>query len=131
MEILPQIRVSFFFTGDEFNTEDVTSRMNIAPTKIRKRQDFPVEEFAHTSWKMDTEKESCNVISLQFNKIVKLLIGKESIINQLCSEYNITIRFVVSVFMVNGDMPEMVLTKEIIAFLASINAEVGFDLYID
>lgn len=131
MEILPQIRVSFFFTGDEFDTEDVTSRMGITPTKIRKKEDFPIRKLAHTSWEIDTEKESCNVTSRQIGKLIKLLIGKELIINQLCSEYNITPGFTVSVFMINGDMPEMVLSKEIITFLASINAEVGFDLYID
>jgi hypothetical protein len=131
MENLPQIRVSFFFMGDEFNLDDVTKRMNITPTETREKKDFPIVKFAHTSWELDTQKESCKVVSWQFEKLIKLLKGKESIINRICEEYGINAGFVVSVFMENGDGPEMVLTKDIISFLASINAEVGFDLYVD
>jgi len=41
MENLPQIRVSFFFMGDEFNLDDVTKRMNITPTETREKKRFP------------------------------------------------------------------------------------------
>lgn len=131
MEILPQIRVSFFFSGDEFDIDDVTTKMNIIPTETRKKKDFPIAEFAHTEWVLDTEKESCKSVSLQFEKLIKLLNRKEIIINQICKDYNIEAGFSIMILMENGDGPEMVLTKEIISFLASINAEVGFDLYID
>ncbi|WP_333638464.1 DUF4279 domain-containing protein [Tissierella praeacuta] len=131
MEVLPKIRVSFYMTGDEFDIEDITRKMNIIPTKTRQKEDFPVKEFAHTEWVLDTEKESCKVVSWQFEKILERLHDKQEIINQICKEKDIKVGFVVTVFMENGDGPEFVLTKEIISFLASINAEIGFDLYID
>ncbi len=68
---------------------------------------------------------------IQFEKIMKLLLGKEIIIKEICSIYNLDTFFEINIFMENGDRPEMILTKDIISFLASINAEVGFDLYID
>lgn len=131
MEILPQIRVSFFFSGDEFDIEDITKKMNLTSTKTRKKKDFPINEFAHTEWILDTEKESCKAVSLQFEKLIKLLNGKEIVIKQICNDYNIMAEFLIDIWMENGDKPEIILTKEIISFLASINAEVSFDLFID
>lgn len=131
MEILPQVRVSFFFSGDEFDIEDINKKMNITSTKTRKKKDFPIIEFAHTEWVLDTEKESCKAVSLQFEKIIKMLEGKEIVIMQICSDYNITAGFLIDIWMENGNKPEIVLTKEIISFLASINAEVSFDFFID
>lgn len=130
MEILPQVRVSFFFSGDEFDIDDITKKMNITPATTRKKKDFPISEFAHTEWVLDTKKENCKAVSLQFEKLLNLLEGKEIIINQICNDYNIATGFLIDIWMKNGDKPEMVLTKEIVSFLASINAEVGIDLYI-
>ena len=131
MEILPQIRVSFFFLGDEFNIEDITKKIGIIPTKARKKEDFPISEFAHTEWVLDTKKESCKAVSVPFKKLINMLNGKEIAIRQICNDYNVTVGFLVDIWMENGDKPEMALTKESISFLASIDAEVSFDLFID
>ncbi len=128
---LPQIKVSFFFVGDEFSLGDITNEIQIVPTKTREKDSFPIKELAKTFWIIETDKESCKVVSWQFEKLIKILIGKEKIINQICSKYRIKTEFCVTIWMENGDKPEMVLTSEIISFLACINAEVGFDLYID
>ncbi|MGN9163744.1 DUF4279 domain-containing protein [Tissierellaceae bacterium HCP3S3_D8] len=131
MEILPKIRVSFYLSGDMLNTDNVTKRINIIPTETRQKEDFPIKEFGSNYWLLETKKESCKAVSWQFDKILEKLHEKEEIINQICKEYDAETGFVVTVFMENGDGPELVLTREIISFLASINAEVGFDLYID
>ncbi len=131
MEELPKLRIVFFFSGDEFDFDEVTDRVNIVPTQTRRKEDFPIKELGTNQWSLKTEKESCKAVSLQFEKILEKLRGKEEIINQICRENNIEVGFEVRVFMENGDGPELVLTREIISFLASINAEVGFDLYID
>lgn len=131
MSKLPQVKVSFFFSGDEFNTDEITAQMKIKPTETRKKEDFPIKELAHTYWLLDTPKESCKVVSWQFEKIMNLLVGKEIIIKRICNNYKINAEFLIDIWMENGDKPEMVLTKDIISFLAAINAEVGFDLYID
>lgn len=130
MAELPQIRAEFYLIGDEFNTDDVTKRLNITPSEIREKKDFPIQDFAHTLWVLDTGKESCKVVSWQCEKLIKLMAGKESVINQICKDYNVKTRVEVTINMENGDGPEIVLEKEIVAFLASINAEIGFDLYI-
>ncbi|MCV42291.1 DUF4279 domain-containing protein [Listeria monocytogenes] len=62
---------------------------------------------------------------------MRQLQGKENIINSLCNDLNLKAIFTVVINMENGDGPELVLTKEIISFISSINAEVGFDIYVD
>lgn len=131
MRELPQIKVSFFFVGDKFSLNDVTNEMQIVPTKTREKDSFPIKELAKTFWVIETDKECCKAVTLQFEKLIKILSGKEKIINQICNKYEIKAEFCVTIWMENGDKPEIVLTNEIISFLASINAEVGFDLYID
>lgn len=131
MQDLPQVRVSFFFTGDEFSINNVTNAMKVQPTYAREKKDFPIQQIAKTTWVLETDKESCKAVAWQFEKLLRELGGKERIINHICNENGISAEFCVTVWMENGDKPEMVLTKEIISFLASINAEVGFDLYID
>ena len=131
MEKLPQIKAIFYFVGDEFNINDVTKKMNIVPTRARNKEDCPIKEFAHTVWSLKTEKETCRAVSIQVEKLIKPLIGKEEIINEICSEYNIETEIIIVISMEGENKPEMVLTKEINSFVSSINAGVGFDLYID
>ncbi|MDD4754064.1 MAG: DUF4279 domain-containing protein, partial [Desulfitobacteriaceae bacterium] len=89
MAELPQIRVSFYLAGDEFNTEDITKRLNITPSETREKKDFPMQALAHASWELDTGKESCKAVSWQCEKLIKMLAGKESVINQICKDYKI------------------------------------------
>ncbi|EAG1285184.1 DUF4279 domain-containing protein [Listeria monocytogenes] len=52
-------------------------------------------------------------------------------INNLCNDLNLKAIFTVVINTENGDDSELVLTKEIISFISTINAEVGFDIYVD
>ena len=109
--------------------------MGIQPTRTRKKADWPIGTvkagFAVDFWEIRTEEEECKAVQWQFEKIMKELIGKTETIKELCHEYNLKAGFVVVVKAEVGDFPEMVLTQEIISFVASINADIGFDMYID
>lgn len=132
MDILPQIKASFFFSGvNDFNFNDVSEIMNLIPTETRKKDDFPIKELANPFWSLDTKKEFCKAVSIQIGKLIDLLLGKEMLIQQICNKYDVEAGFLINIWMENGDKPEMLLTKEIISFSSSINAEIGFDLYID
>ncbi|EAK9821936.1 DUF4279 domain-containing protein [Listeria monocytogenes] len=128
---LPKICVGFNLTGDDFDLNYVTAKLGILPTNMRERKDFPVSAMAHTSWELETEKEFCKAVCWQFEKLIRQLQGKRNIINSLCNDLNLKAIFTVVINMENGDGPELVLTKEIISFISSINAEVGFDIYVD
>ncbi|ECB9722046.1 DUF4279 domain-containing protein [Listeria monocytogenes] len=86
---------------------------------------------AHTGWELETEKEFCKAVCWQFEKLIRQLQGKRNIINSLCNDLNLKVTFTVVINMENEAGPELVLTKEIIGFVSAINAEVGFDIYVD
>jgi hypothetical protein len=131
MEKLPKIRVDFNISGDEFDLQYITDRMGISPTKTRTKNECPVPATALTYWRLSTDKEVCKAVCCQYEKIMKLLAEKELIINQLCKEYNLKTNFNIVIEMEGNNGPELVLTRQIILFISSICAEIGFDLYID
>ncbi|MBC1317287.1 DUF4279 domain-containing protein [Listeria booriae] len=128
---LPKVRAGFYLVGDDFDLDYVTKKLYVSPTSTRTKNDFPVSRMAHTSWELETEKEFCNAVCWQIEKLLDKLRGKENIISELCNELNLEAIFTIVVNMESGDGPELVLTKEIVSFIGAVNAEIGFDLYID
>ncbi|MBC1210557.1 DUF4279 domain-containing protein [Listeria booriae] len=128
---LPKVRAGFYLIGDDFNLDYVTEKLNVSPTSTRTKNDFPVSRMAHTSWELETEKGFRKAVCWQIEKLLDKLRGKENIISELCNELNLEAIFTIVVNMESGDGPELVLTKEIVSFIGAVNAEIGFDLYID
>jgi len=137
----PQIKIKFSLIGDEFSKEYVSNRLGVIsdrfktkddwPDAIKNAKDLPDHLKPRTVWGVDIKKESSYAVSDQFQKIIKIFNGKELMINKLCKELKLTAVFEIVIEMESGNRPEMVLTKEIIKFISLINAEIGFDLYID
>lgn len=121
--------------GDDVELNAITEELNLLPTKMRKRDEWPhasiVAGLARDTWELQTEKEECKAVSIQMNKLQSVLLPKVDVINKLVKKYLLEISVTVVIEMEAGDGPEVVLAKENIDFLSSINAEVGFDLYID
>lgn len=128
---LPLIQITFCLSGDEFNLDEVSSRLNIKPTETKKRSEFPIKEWAHTYWALSTQKEHSRAISIQFKKIIDILSTKVDVIIDLCREKDLEINFIITIYMLGNDRPEIVLTKEIVKFISLLSAEVDFDFYID
>ena len=129
MEELSQIEVSFLLISDEDYIDNITKRLNIIPTKVRKKDSYKIKEFAHVSWELGTGLEYSRAVSKQFDKIKQILSGKEELINIISREYNLEVIFVVTIHAEIGDGPEVVLPSEIVKFASHINAEIDFDLY--
>ena len=81
------------------------------------------------SWNIIMEKEYCNGIFTLLNKVLKLLDGKATIINDLRVQYGLAAKFTVTIFMNETDGPEIVLYKNMISFADSISAEIEFDFH--
>src|ERR1035437_8245031 len=132
---MPRIKVIFFLAADSFDIEEVTKIMKIQPMRTRKKKDWPIGTinagFASDIWEIRTEEEECKAVRWQFEKIMRELFGRTKTINDLRRELNLKTGVVVVIKSKVGDFPEMVLTQEIISFAASINADIGFDMYID
>ena len=128
MKNTPVISISFFFTGDYFDLDKVSSAMNIVPTETRNSDSFKITYFAHTEWSIEIIETDCRAVSVVFEKLINLLKGKKEIIRDICSK-NIEVGFTVVIHQKKEDSLEIVLSREIINFSASIEAEIGFDLY--
>jgi hypothetical protein len=129
MDSLPQIEVSFLLTSDEDYIDKISDAISINPSRIRRKEDFKLQEFAHTMWEISSGKEKSKAVDNQFKKLLSVLIGKEDIIKELMINYNIKSSFVICIHAENGDGPEIVLTSEIIKFAGKIDAEIDFDIY--
>lgn len=133
--LTPKVKVSFYMSGDDVDLDILTEQIGIKPTKVRKKSEWPQVSIsmgiAKDSWLLEMEKEECIAVSTLFDKLQKILFPKTDIITALSKKYALELSVTIVVEMEVGSGPELVLTKENIAFLALVNAEVGFDLYID
>lgn len=129
MDLLPQIEVSFLLTSDQNYIDKISETLNINPSKTRRKEDFKLQEFAHTMWEFSTGKELSKAIVNQFKKLLSVLNGKEELIKELMLNYNIKSNFIVSIHAENGNGPEIILTNDVIKFAGKIDAEIDFDIY--
>ncbi len=132
---MPKVRVDFYLSGDNADLDDITERMELIPTSSRKKMEWPQASInagiAKDAWLYEMEKEECKAISKQLNKLQEILSPKTDVIRDLCNIYSLKASITIVVEMECNDGPEFVLTQNNIAFLSSINAEIGFDLYMD
>jgi hypothetical protein len=129
MNALSQIEVSFLLTSNEDYIDNITEKLNIIPTKVRRKDSYKIKEFARASWELSTGLVDSRAVSIQFDTIKQLLSGKEELINVISQEYNLEVFLIVTIHAVIGDGPEVVLPREIVKFASQINAEIDFDIY--
>ena len=132
-EFTPSIKVWFCLDADEVDLGYVTKKLGIIPTETRTRESFPPQSiaagFAKDVWSFIIKEENCIAVSILFEKLLSVFKGKEGIIKKLCDDLGLEAAFEVVIHMQDGNSPEVVLPREVIAFAAAINAEIGFDLY--
>ena len=126
---IPSIKVSLYISGDELNFEKVTRKIGVVPTRTRTKDSFPPQALACNLWSVDIKEENCWGVSVVIEKVLEIFKGKESIINEVCTDYNLETSIEIVIHVQDGDSPEVVLPREVISFASMINAEIGFDLY--
>jgi len=129
IDFIPSIKIKFYFAGYEFDLDQVTSRLGIVPDVARTRDDWPTKHYVETIWAIEIEEYNCIAISLLFEKLLAIIKSKGAIIRDICSDCDAEVGFVIVAHYQDGSKPELTLTREIISFAASINAEIGFDIY--
>lgn len=133
--MLPKVQIAFYITGDNLKFDVLTERLALQPTRVRKKEEWPkpsiLAGIAEDTWEYRTDKEECQAISAQFDKLRGLLSDKIDAINEMKRQYSLEITITVIVETKVKYMPVMFLSKENINFLSQINAELGFDMYRD
>lgn len=135
----PQIDISFVVEGKNFNLEQLTEEINILPTDIRKQDDWPVaiKNNKHLPanlqprciWCISQKENSCRQIEIPIRKIISQLRGREKLLNEFCMKNNL--KKVVSIT-IQGDamnLPEIVLSADIVSYFGWLGVEISFDIY--
>ena len=124
----PQIQVDFsvFYPSP---LDVITDLLSVEPKKCRQTVVIPNPLYY---WYMVTEQSHCRSLQEKFDEMISMLgkLGaKVEVLQQLVKDYEIGVDFGGVVVMKNGDAPELCLSKETIALLASLNAQFGITFY--
>lgn len=132
-KFLPLISVEFCITSDSVDLQKINDVLNLTPSKSRKKHEWPQASIkagiACDSWGINTKKTTSMSVDAECKKMMDILKGKEAIIQTLGKEDNIKTHFEVVIHMTSSQTPAIYLGKETVAFLATINADIGFDIY--
>jgi hypothetical protein len=129
---LPLTEVRFGLSGIENHLEEITTKLQIELSKTTTLDDsyYPPDFIREFSWWLKTGKMNEHSIDDLFLDLIEKLRGKEDVINKLCSDYGLKPWFLVISHAFDAREPALILTKDIVAFAASINAEISFDVYV-
>jgi hypothetical protein len=142
---VPEIKVRFSLQGQSGNAiefSQLTKGLAIIPTETRGLNDWPeavkhprielpIELRPRCIWTVEVDYADCQAVSYRFAEMITVLRGKEKIINNLCTKLNLETHFDVVIYAHHCRLPELFLTKEVVQFIASIGADIGFDMYLD
>jgi hypothetical protein len=133
--MIPTIRVKIYLTADKFDLAEVTRRIGVIPTRAREKSEWPQVSidlgFAVDEWNYETPEKQCLSVEESFREMLAIMAPKITVIKELIQEFQLETSLLVIVCGETMNLPEMYLSKEIIAFAASINASIGFDMYLD
>lgn len=140
MHDFPYVEASFVIEGENFEPELLTGEINILPTEIRKKDDWPEaikrnenlpkDLWPRGVWSICQEERFCNKISSPIYEIVQQLRGKETKIINICKNNCLKIFLIIVVHAETMSLPEMVLPSEIVKYFGELDAEIGFDVYV-
>ena len=137
LNITPNIYASFDIYGtydNDLNLDMITDVLGVIPTRIRKRKEFPrltqERHWAHDVWSFNTRVNKSYSIENHVQCLVDAFYNKRNTIATLKEDMNFTTCFY---FMINTSVedwyPKMLLSKEFVEMVATINTKVSFALY--
>lgn len=139
MKNFPRIKVSFVIEGKKLNLEQLTEELEILPTETREIEDWPEavknnlnlpEELQpRCVWCICQEADLCKQIEIPIQKIVDQIKGKEQKLLDFCTRDNLMKSLCITIHAETMNLPEIVLSSEIVAYFGKLEAEIGFDIY--
>lgn len=121
---LPRIKVIFCLSSPEIDVHRVYRAMEMPDAEIR--TEFPKNSIAEPWWSIEIEKR-IDTFDDPLRELMKRLSDKTQIIKSLCEQYQIVPVVSMIVEFTYQNRPEMWFSKDILAFFADLNAEIGID----
>jgi hypothetical protein len=125
--------VEFIMSGDKLDSNGVTEKLKIKPSKSwKKGEDIEGRKIKRIDncWIINTNYKETYDINEQLFKIVKLLKDKKNILKELTNVYELEYFFEIVINVENNETPAIYFNKEFIKFTNDIEAEFEIDMYI-
>lgn len=139
MNNYPSIEVSFTIQAIDLHLEELTKAINIKPTKIRDRNDWPkVIKMNHNLpkeiqprfvWSLCNKEDKCKKIEVPIRQLISKLEGKEQILIELYEKNDLKMALIIVIHAKTMELPEMILPPDILSYFGNLKVEIGFDVY--
>ena len=130
----PRIRIECCVTGDDLDLSEVSRILGVAPTSTRLKEDFPEVSqkmsFAHDEWGYTIPRAECTSVSERIGALEAVFGDRTGQISAVRERYAANVSVELSLHTVIGDEPDLTLTRGDLAFLGSMDAELGIDPYL-
>ncbi|MED1724657.1 DUF4279 domain-containing protein [Brevibacillus parabrevis] len=127
------VMVEFTLTGDQFNPDLITEKLEIKPNEIYYKGDQVKHRKAvrkETCWSINTGYQESLDVNIQLRDVLEKIWPKKNDLRELQVENNLEIKFCIVIKIEENQTPAIYLDSDIIAFAHEIKAEFDFDLYI-
>jgi len=127
-----KVKAEFSIFGDEFNTSDITRKLNIEPNNTYNKGDYIRKNIfrKETAWQIYTEYEECSDINYVLIKILDKISDKIDILVSIKNLYDVQLKFEIVINVENNETPSMCLDEQTIEFMGKIKAYIDFYVYI-
>jgi hypothetical protein len=129
MERIPRIKVEFILGSERADINDIASNMNIQSSLSRTQ--FPANSIATPFWYFQTKELYSLSLKEPIHTLINQIKDKKDVIRSLCAKYDIVPIMQIVVYFNYKSRPEMCIPSDVIAFLASLNAEIDIEPCID
>lgn len=132
--MLPKIQICLSLAGEKVEFSDITERLGLKPTKVRKKGEFKaygLVEVEKEAWEYRTKIRKIREISEPLSRLQNFLADKIDIINELGRRYSLETYIIVTIRTDAYNMLELFLSEENVEFLSRLNAGIQFDMHVD
>jgi hypothetical protein len=135
----PHIKASFVVEGKKLNSRKLTEELGILPTEtrgvddwpksIRNNMNLPEELQPRYVWCICQEMDLCKQIEVPVSKIVAQIEGREQKLLEFCRKYKLKKSLYVTIHAETMNLPEILLSSDIVSYFGKLEVEIGFDIY--
>ena len=138
---LVKVRTCFVVAGDGLSFDEITSVVGLEPSKIRRKEEFPIPRYGRDAWEYGMV-EVCPVpergdafpypdVMAQLGRMRALLEDRADAIREYCEPRGLDVVFVVASSSEDEQQAMMDLSADFIRFMSRVGARISFDLYVN
>lgn len=127
----PRIRCFFAIAAQDLNVDECTQRIGLAPSDVWRQKHDHLKfhpDIPNTEWVVETSSDSLRSTSEAIGILLERIWPKRDIIKKFLEEKGLNASITCSVT-IKEDRPLYDLAPDILAKLASLGVEFGFDIY--